>query len=50
MVDAAGTLCNSSHRTNSGTSPDRNSQSSKLNVEDTEVMDHLNWFDETEPK
>ena len=40
MADAAGTLVNSSHRT---------SQSSKLNVEETEVMDHLNWFDETEP-
>ena len=50
MVDAAGMLGNSSHRTSSGTSPDRNSQSSKLNVEETEVMDHLNWFDETEPK
>ena len=50
MVDAAGTLGNSSHWTSRGTSPDRNSQSSKLNVEDTEVMDHLNWFDETEPK
>ena len=49
-IDAAGTLGNSSHRTSSGTSPDRNSQCSKLNFEDTEIMDSLNWFDETEPK
>ena len=50
MVDAARMLGNSSRRTSSGSSPDRNSQSSKPNVEDTKVMDHLNWFDETEPK
>ena len=41
MVDAAGTLVYSSHRT---------SQSSKLNVEDTEVMDHLNWFESSKLK
>ena len=50
MVDAAGTLGNSSHRTSSGTSPVRNSQSSKLTVEDTEVMDHLNWFESSKLK
>ena len=51
MADAAGTLGNSSHRTSSGSgSPDRNSQSSKLSVEDTEVVDHLNWFESSKSK
>ena len=39
-IDAAGTLGNSSRRTSS--SPDRNSHSSKLNLEDTEVIENLN--------
>ena len=41
MVDAARTLGNSSRRTSSSSSPDRNSQSSKQNVKDTEVIEHL---------
>ena len=50
MADAAGMLGNSSYRTSSGISPDRNSQSSKQNVEDTEVIDHLNWFESSKSK
>ena len=41
IVDAAGMQGNSSHRTSSSSSPDRNSQSSKQNAKDTEVIEHL---------